>query len=439
VLRTVIFPCKLPKDQADALNLESGRIYTHTLVTHYRVYRRTGHWLSPKAAERLGDALTGRTTLHAHSRDAAQQGFYKACTTARACRQAGLEVKYPYRRKRYRTTVWKNTAIGVKDGRTILAGARRLEPIVVPLPPNLAPLPPEAFKEVRLVWDKAGYHYQWHVVIEDGQRPSPAPGQGVAAVDLGEIHPAAVADGEEVLIVSARALRELGQYTAKRLAELRRQQAAKVEGSLAWRRLQRRKNRFLAQQKRCRRDIEHKVSRAVVNWAVERKVGTLVIGDVRAVANGKRLNTKSQQKISSWSHGRQRRYIEYKAEAAGIGVELVDEAYSSQTCPQCRGRHKPTGRIFRCPACGFVSHRDGVGSVNLLSRHLHGAVGQLVPPGSIKYRQPFGRVKEREIEWAFASCASRGEGKRSRLDTAEMASAVVVARHERKSEEAAAF
>jgi hypothetical protein len=65
------------------------------LVRHYRVYRKQGVWLAPPSGERLEDALGGPTTLHAHSRDAAQQGFYKACTTAKACQAAGLDTTYP--------------------------------------------------------------------------------------------------------------------------------------------------------------------------------------------------------------------------------------------------------------------------------------------------------------------------------------------------------
>jgi hypothetical protein len=69
----------------------------------------------------------------------------------------------------------------------------------------------------------------------------------------------------------------------------------------------------LSKQKRRALDIEYKISRAMVNWAEERQVSTLVIGDVRDVADGKRLNTKSQQKIGLWSHGRQRAYITSRA------------------------------------------------------------------------------------------------------------------------------
>ncbi len=87
MLRTAQFACSLPKEEADALNAESGRVYTNMLVQHYRRYRKQGIWLSQKSGERMEDAVGGPTTLHAHSRDAAQQGFYKMCC------DLGLETK----------------------------------------------------------------------------------------------------------------------------------------------------------------------------------------------------------------------------------------------------------------------------------------------------------------------------------------------------------
>lgn len=400
MIRTQILACHLAKPEADALNRESGRVYTATVVWHYRTYRHSDHWLSPGAAEKLGDYLSG-TTLHAHSRDAAQQAFYKACKTARATRGEGAH--YPHRLKHYRTTIWKNTGMRLREGRLLLARARGLEPITVILPPNLTNLPGAAFLEMRLVYDRAGRRYQWHVVIEDGALPAEAPGTHVAGVDLGEIHPAAASDGVESVVFTARQLRSVRQYGNKRLAALRSKQDRLSKASRRWRKLQRRKNRFLAQQQRRTRDIEHKVSRAVVEWAVDRDVGRLAVGDVRDVADGKRLNRQSQQKIGNWSHGKLRGYLEYKAQAAGIAVELVDEHHTSQTCPQCGQRHKPQGRVYRCSACGFVGHRDCVGAVNILSRFATGEVGKVRPP-EVKYRHPFDAT-----------------GKRSRPDTAQVA------------------
>ena len=95
MLRTVQCACTLPKDDADALNAESGRLSTDMVVCHYRVYRRKGVWLPPAQGDRGEDAHGGPTPLHAHSRDAAQQSVYTACKTATACHAVGLDTKYP--------------------------------------------------------------------------------------------------------------------------------------------------------------------------------------------------------------------------------------------------------------------------------------------------------------------------------------------------------
>jgi putative transposase len=378
------------------------------MVEHFRIYRQTGHWLSGGAGERINDSLS-TTFLHAHSRDAAQQGFYKACKTARACRRIGLAANYPHRVKTYRTTIWKKTGVRKHGEILLLALARGNEPIRVTLPSNLADLPPESMAEIRLVWDRAARHYFWHLVVEDGQPAADPPGEGMAAVDLGEVHPAAATDGEESVVFSARQLRALAQYTHKRLAAIQTRQARKTRGSRSWRRLQRGKNRFLAKQSHRRRDIEHKVSRAVVNWAVERRAGTLVIGDVRQAADQVDVGHTNNQKISSWPHGCMRQYITYKAEAAGIHVVLEDEAYTSQTCPNCGRRYKPRGRVYACPVCGFVGHRDIVGSANILSRYQFGEVGRIVPPTEVKYRHPFDATGKRSpvdtghVAWVFTT------------------------------------
>jgi putative transposase len=388
MIRTHSIPCTLPKAEADALNRESGRVYTETLVWHYRIYRRKGVWLSPGAAERLGDFLS-ETTLHAHSRDAAQQAFHQACKTAKACRAAGRDVRYPRKRKFYRTTIWKSTGIRVRDGVVLLARARGGEPI------SFSWRGQGALLETRLVYDLKQKRYFWHLVVEDGQEPAPATGDRTAAIDLGEIHPVAITDGDEACIVSCRELRSIAQQTNKELAALQKKKARCQRGSRRSRRLNRAKRKLLARQKRRRRDLEHKISRATIDWCKEKNVGMLAIGDVRDVADKtkekRRLARPERQRISNWSHGTIRRYLGYKAEAAGISVhDRVPEQHTSQTCLACGERHKPRGRVFQCPACGFVFPRDGVGCANLLSRVLYDELAK-VRPSSTKYRKPFRR------------------------------------------------
>jgi putative transposase len=392
MIRTHILSCALPRPDADALNRESGRIYTLTLVWHYRIYRRKGTWLSPSQAERLGDSLSS-TTLHAHSRDAAQQAFYKACKTAKANRGAGAH--YPHKRKLYRPTIWKNSGIRLVGGTLLLARARGLAPVVVALPPALQALGRAAFVEMRLVYDLVGKRYQWHLVVEDGQQPSTAPGTATLAADLGEIHPAAVANERgAVVIFTARDLRALNQYRHKRLASLQARQSKCKRRSRLWKRLQRRKEYLLARNNRQRRDIEHKVTRAVTTHAKQEGARRLVVGDLRTVGRGKRLSRKVQQKVSGWSHGRQIAFLAYKLETEGITLERQSEAYSSKTCPQCGKHNKPNGRRYRCAKCGFSGHRDAVGATNQVSKALHGDYGR-VQPSSIKYRRAFRRSSGR--------------------------------------------
>jgi putative transposase len=414
MMRVQTFPCSLAKTEADTLNRESWRVYTTVLVWHYRIYRRTGHWLSEYAVKRSEDYLGGPTILHAYSRDAAQEGFYDACKVAKSQRHAGLDMRYPHRRKHYCTTTWKNTGIRVRDGVMWLARSRGLESIGIALPAHLLAYPASAYKQVELVWDRAARHYAWHVTIEDDAETVPSPGSNVVAVDLGEIHPAALTDGKEAVVITARRLRAIHQYTAKRLSEIQAKQSHEQKGSRRWKRLQARKHRFLAQQRKRTRDIEHKVSQAVVDWARERQAGTLAVGDVCDVADGKRMGAKSQQKIGLWSHGKVHQNLTYRGAAAGICAELIDEHDTSKTCPCCGRRYKPRGRVYRCPgkACGLVAHRDVVGSVNILSRKLHGELAKIVPP-------PLPATRYRHPSWT---------GKRSRLDTPELAGVASVRR-----------
>ena len=145
------------------------------------------------------------------------------------------------------------------------------------------------------------------------------------------------------------------------------------------------------------------ISREIVDTAVAQQAGTIVIGDVRDIADGVDKGAKHNQKMSQWNHGKVRQFVKYKAEAEGIKVELVDEKYTTQTCPSCGHCHKPRGRDYQCPSCGFQAHRDVVGQVNILSVYTHGEPGKIPAPTVVKYRIPHNlRVMRR--------CPDTGQG-----------------------------
>jgi len=117
-------------------------------------------------------------------------------------------------------------------------------------------------------------------------------------------------------------------------------------------------------------------------------VQTVVIGDIRDIRNSINYGAKANQKLHSWSFGKYRWMIEYKAEKLGMQVVLQDEAYTSQTCPACGKRHKPSGRTYTC-SCNFQFDRDGVGSYNIRAKYLGSfgspVVGLMASPVGVRF------------------------------------------------------
>ena len=81
MLTTQTLPYRGSKALADELNSESARHYNAVLTNHWRTFRKKGVWLSQYGAMRWEDYQSGGTILHAHSRDAAQEAFYRSCKT----------------------------------------------------------------------------------------------------------------------------------------------------------------------------------------------------------------------------------------------------------------------------------------------------------------------------------------------------------------------
>ncbi|MCD6552238.1 RNA-guided endonuclease TnpB family protein, partial [Thermotoga sp.] len=131
----------------------------------------------------------------------------------------------------------------------------------------------------------------------------------------------------------------------------------------------------------------HKVTANFIEWVKNRGTATIVIGNVKGIRNKAKYNKVVNQKIHSWLFGKTTALIEYKAEAVGIRVEYISEEYTSQTCPVCGHRHKPSNRNFRCPVCGFEYHRDGVGAINIYKKYTgYGlVVADLTPAVGVRF------------------------------------------------------
>jgi putative transposase len=131
------------------------------------------------------------------------------------------------------------------------------------------------------------------------------------------------------------------------------------KGSCQWKKYNKAKRYLLSKTKTQLRDALHKISRKFVNWCAEQQIKHVIIGDVKGVQRHtrKKRGKTVNQKLAQWQFGQLLKYLEYKLQAKGITLEKVNEAYSSQTCPVCTRRKKPSGRVYKCK-CGYEQHRD---------------------------------------------------------------------------------
>jgi len=369
-----------PTPQLDALARAAGELYTRTVVSFWRTVRKHGLWLKPSSLMRWHAS----DQLHAHSADAVVQSFHAALQSWRKRRKIDPHAKPPHRRRRYYRVQWKSSAIRVRNGQLILSNGRGHAPLVVPWSWDTPTL-------VELGW--TGTAYELRCVYRQPPVEPVAEG-GTAAADLGEVHLAVVHDGERTTIYNGRALRAKRQYQNKIKATLAAKQSRLKKGSRRWRKLQRSKRKQLRKLDHQIADIAHKQTTAALSTLLASGVQTLVIGDVRDLRQRVDYGPAANQRIHQMLTGRVRRLLTYKAARVGIRVVLQDESYTSQECPRCNHRHKPRGRVYHCPACGFRFHRDGVGSINIRRKYLGcgPVVGAMASPTGVRWH-PHQRVR----------------------------------------------
>jgi IS605 OrfB family transposase len=196
----------------------------------------------------------------------------------------------------------------------------------------------------------------------------------VAGVDLGIIHPYAVVTEQAGLLVSGRALRAEGwlhlhDQQARQAKAARRAPRPGQRGSRRWRRHRAKQRRVEARHRRRVHQAHHQAAKHVVGFAVARRVGTLLVGDLNGI-EARDTGRVHNLRLRQWRRTHLLGALRDKAEQAGIRVRLVDERGSSSTCPVCHYRvPKPKGRQFRCPHCRFQGHRDLVGAHNIAAKH----------------------------------------------------------------------
>jgi len=380
--RTLIFrlgACPLgQRERVRAAQLETARLYEHCIELHAQARAAKAPW--PKRKQ-LQEATRGRYALHSQTLQMVCHEFLSNVeTTAQLRRQGDRKARYPARSAKYRPLSWPAQAVCLEDKRIVLPMGRGRKSLVFERPADF----PLEFGNVRLVFD--GGRYALHVPVE--QDSEDLAGDARAACDLGEIHLGALVDTQgQAVVVSGRGIRSLKRKRHQQLGKLARNRSRTTKGSRRHRRLNFAREKVSSRAERQVRDLRHKATRLIIDAALALNVGSLFVGDphgVRKRDSGRRHN----QRMSGWEYGKDKNYLAQKGEMVGISVSFGDERGTSSTCPKCGRRHRPRGRVFSCPSCKLVCHRDVVGGVNQ-NRKAWGLAEIAVPDEShITYLRP---------------------------------------------------
>ncbi len=356
-------------DQLDALARRAGDLWSTVAKWHWRFVDRQGYWLSKGQSQTM--YCKGYEGLHSQSAQAVADSFYDSLQSWRKKRDSGNYegLHPPYKQKRYFKIQWKSSAIKLRDDGVLrLSNGRDSDPVLIDWPSEREP------KRVEIGWDGSQYELRCQYKVEENQEPK---GTKTAGIDIGEIHLAAVYTGSKSWTVNGRELRSLRRQQNRTKARLDSKIDRKERGSRRWKRLVRAKDRQLSKIRDQIKDLLHKQSTRLLKTLHERRVGTVVVGDLRGIRESIGYGSKANQRLHQWAYSKFVKMIEYKARLHGMTVERVGEAYTSQECPSCGNRHKPHGREYIC-GCGFEGHRDLVGAANIRQKYL----GQDEPEGS---------------------------------------------------------
>ena len=136
--------------------------------------------------------------------------------------------------------------------------------------------------------------------------------------------------------------------------------------------------RLSGKERRFKADINHQVSKKIVNSL--QPGDTIILEKLSGIRN-KRLGKPARTLINSWNFFQLESFITYKAVQAGITVKQVDPRFTSQHCPKCGNtrRNNRVSTYFECKRCHFRMNADLVASKNIVLKYL----GTLQKKGSL--------------------------------------------------------
>ena len=277
--------------------------------------------------------------------------------------------KLPYKEKLYLPTGWDYQCINVQKDRNIikLAGIKNRGQAIC----HVKTIPNDIV-EVELIFkDK----YYLAIKYKEENENILIRSDNSASIDLGEIHGITSIDKcGNCIILTNRKLRSLIREKDKRQGEIKSLRSKCKYGSLKSKKYTEAIYKIKFEYERKILDIIHKQTKLYLDWCIKNNVSIVYYGNVDSTTRDSKgkMSQYMNHKLNMWQFGLLVLQLENKLPRFGIKLIKVSEAYSSQTCPECKKLNKPINRNYVCKGCNYTQHRDIVGAINILNFNTNG-------------------------------------------------------------------
>lgn len=238
--------------------------------------------------------------------------------------------KFKYMDKNPCEIIFTNLATRVRDNKLLLSLSKAIKskydvkslnfklPLAVQSIVDL-----ETIQQVRIKQDKLSK--EWYLlIIYKVEEVKENTNSNIMSIDLGLDNLATLTfkDNTESYIINGKTIKSKNSYFNKEIAKLqniRMKQVSsdKFKDTKQIKRLRLKRKNYV-------KDYLHKSSRIIIDLAIQHKVSTIIIGDIKNIKQGSKLKSFVQIPIQ-----RLVELIEYKAELEGIQIVKINESYTS--------------------------------------------------------------------------------------------------------------
>ncbi len=199
----------------------------------------------------------------------------------------------------------------------------------------------------------------WYLCITQSKRAAePDEPLGIIGIDMGIVNLATTDDGERYSGAQVEQIREKRALRRKRLQTVGTRNA-------------RRRLRYLSgKQHRFQKDVNHCISKALVQKAVASRKA-LALENLQGIRQRATFGREQRARLGNWGFFQLGRFIQYKARVAGVQVVFVDPRNTSRTCHACGycdKQNRASQSRFCCLQCGHVAVADVNAARNIRER-----------------------------------------------------------------------